>query len=158
MAGASTSASSCHYSHRCMDCGGPYPRLSCSRGGQQGGAHPHSPIPPVCNQGCSAGTSNFRPRLLGRRLLPRQTQSHSATFYLLLSAVRQSFATIQLLYVYWTVSYAVIYIIGHTHIGSCGFPHSSLSSSLLTGIALTLFHSMLIPSLHFRPKASPVRA
>ena len=42
------SAFSCRYSHRCVDCGGPHPRLNCSRGSQRGGARPHSPLQPTC--------------------------------------------------------------------------------------------------------------
>ena len=46
------SISMCRYAHRCADCGGPHPRLHCTRGGHQGGsARPRSPLARPRQQG-----------------------------------------------------------------------------------------------------------
>ena len=50
-------AFSCRYSHRCIDCGGPHPRLNCTRGSQRGGARPRSPLQPTRQQGRLSGPS-----------------------------------------------------------------------------------------------------
>ena len=55
------SPSMCRYAHRCADCGGPHPRLHCTRGGHQGGsARPRSPLARPQQQG-PAGASTWSP-------------------------------------------------------------------------------------------------